>query len=1061
MSITKFSAFVNKDDALIASYNTYGITCNKVGDVIPDNSGNGYDISYVKIWTDVDEKEPVSDYAYAFAVVGDTQTLTNAHHDELVGLYDWIVKNKDEKKIEFVFGMGDITQNNKGDDAEFTFAKEQIDKLNGVVPYSLVRGNHDTIEHYNKYFADSEFAKSLEGKYAENDVRNAYKTFEVGATKFLVLMLDYMPTNAALNWAAGVIEAHPDHKVIVTTHSYLSKNGSLTVATLGDRNDGERIWQKFVSQHKNIFLVLSGHICSEFVVSTQTKGIHGNTVTQFLVNSQRVDVYEQPATGMVALLYISNDGKTLHVEQYSTKYNKYYMSSSQYSLDLPEPICYEHNYGSELSYDSESHYYLCDCGAMKDKTEHSGGTATCTEKAECEVCGASYGELAHTGGEATCLAKAKCESCGEEYGSYANHNCVFDSFSGRFVCTVCQKYCEHTSFTDGACDSCGLVCVHDWVQRDSVSVCTVCEKTCSVHDTKGLDFKCAYCGYDKGWSNSFSSGSSGGQTITDGALLLNKQHKFTVSFNATVGSTDTVLNQKTDRKDDVYYSTEGASINSDYFSLFTWHNNTGYDTLVSLWLDTEETKLYLVGDADKTARICEIELGAEYSFDFELYPASGIYDLVVYNKDGEKCGSYSGNFGAMPDKLTISELRFGEKSGKKRLRVEKIRFTDTSVGYPSYENGTCIDCGVECTHIFNAGGHCIFCGELGDVITFYDGQNGGGNVTATGKNGSPFTDKNDGVYRAEYKAYKQVWDYRDVDGMLLDKDYVFGGKFTFTSCDYISSAKGTSTRFLSWVDGEVNYDLGYENFALYLLTNTVDEEGNPVLDISLHRYGDTGRYTLELNKEYDIRVVIRYVGGTTTHSAEVYINRNLIWEKGFNLTGANGISIRMGDHIARKSRARFTVSDDFGIRSIGDGISFIGTQSEINANFDYDPTFDLRFIFGLDDIYLKDVGVKVEASVTGGEILDDADGELTCSSSRKVYTNVMADGKVYQPGACGVGYGGYYLALVVKDIWLDTSATYSFVVTPYMERHNGETIFSEISYNITVTFENGQIKISY
>lgn len=73
----------------------------------------------------------------------------------------------------------------------------------------------------------------------------------------------------------------------------------------------------------------------------------------------------------------------------------------------------------------------------------------------------------------------------------------------------------------------------------------------------------------------------------------------------------------------------------------------------------------------------------------------------------------------------------------------------------------------------------------------------------------------------------------------------------------------------------------------------------------------------------------------------------------------------------------------------------------------------------------------------------------------------MADGKVYQPGACGVGYGGYYLALVVKDIWLDTSATYSFVFTPYMERNNGETIFSEISYNITVTFENGQIKISY
>ena len=629
------------DDALIASYDTYGA----IGDVISDNSGNGYDIRYVKKW--VDDKEPITDYAYAFGVIGDIQTLTYGHTEELACLYDWIVENKEEKKIEFVFGMGDITQNDI--DSEWEIAREQMDKLDGVVPYALIRGNHDGIENYNKYISNTEFSKTLEGVFTEGEVTNAWKTFSVGDTDFLVLMLDYMPTNAALEWAAEVIETHPNHKVIVTTHSYLSKTGKTVDAVLGSRNDGSKMWNKLISQHENIFLVLSGHIPSEFVVATQTKGIHGNTVTQLLVDPQRVDVYEG-ATGMIALLYISKDGKTLHVEQYSTVRDMYFMSSSQYSLELPEPICYKHEYSEELSYDSESHYYLCDCGEMKDKEEHIGGTPTCTERAVCSDCGASYGDLGHTGGEATCLARAKCENCGEEYGSFANHkDCVFDSFSGRFVCSVCKENCEHSSFTDGACDSCGFVCVHDWVQRDNVSVCTVCEKTCSVHDTVGLDFKCAYCGYDNGLSNSFSAGN---KTITDGALLLDKQHKFTLSFNVTVGSPDTVLNQKdTTRKDNVYYSeTESSNNKSAFYSLLTWYNNSGYDTIVSLWCESETAEtLWLVNAADKTKQICEIELGKEYSFDFEIYPASAEYVLVI---NGDKENPYSGSFNAIATELT-------------------------------------------------------------------------------------------------------------------------------------------------------------------------------------------------------------------------------------------------------------------------------------------------------------------------------------------------------------------------------------------------------------------------
>ena len=73
----------------------------------------------------------------------------------------------------------------------------------------------------------------------------------------------------------------------------------------------------------------------------------------------------------------------------------------------------------------------------------------------------------------------------------------------------------------------------------------------------------------------------------------------------------------------------------------------------------------------------------------------------------------------------------------------------------------------------------------------------------------------------------------------------------------------------------------------------------------------------------------------------------------------------------------------------------------------------------------------------------------------------MANGKVCKPGARGDGYGGYYLALVVKDIDLDPSAIYTFKFTPYMKRNNGEIKLSENSYKVTVFFENNQIKILY
>ena len=39
------------------------------------------------------------------------------------------------------------------------------------------------------------------------------------------------------------------------------------------------------------------------------------------------------------------------------------------------------------------HWQVCTCGAVFHKAQHSGGTATCTQKAKCKDCGAEYGDV--------------------------------------------------------------------------------------------------------------------------------------------------------------------------------------------------------------------------------------------------------------------------------------------------------------------------------------------------------------------------------------------------------------------------------------------------------------------------------------------------------------------------------------------------------------------------------------------------------------------------------------------------------------------------------------------
>ena len=321
----------------------YDLSVDSGKNIIRDESGNGYHASAGFYERD----EEITDYAYSFAIVGDTQRQVWADWqkatDDIVGnetsytanIYKWIVENKDEKNIQWVFGLGDITENNGIQNGstmlEWDIAVDAIMQLEEAgMNYSVIMGNHDfrgsTTANFHNYFAnpdDDFYTRRVTGYYEEGKLGNYYINFEVSGVKYMVLCLEYGPNDKILKWAADVVDAHPERRVIVTTHAYLYSDGTTVdkndptppnttgvVANDTTRNNGDMMWDKFISQHRNILIVLSGHETCEDVIMRQDRGVNGNLVSQFLVDPQGMSW----DSGMVCMFYFSADGKDVKVE---------------------------------------------------------------------------------------------------------------------------------------------------------------------------------------------------------------------------------------------------------------------------------------------------------------------------------------------------------------------------------------------------------------------------------------------------------------------------------------------------------------------------------------------------------------------------------------------------------------------------------------------------------------------------------------------------------------------------------------------------------------------------
>ncbi|MBQ8254735.1 MAG: metallophosphoesterase, partial [Clostridia bacterium] len=347
------------------------------GETVTDLSGNGNDLKKSGYLLDYEAPE---DFAYSLLVLGDTQYMNDRYPENFVKIYDWILENKDTHKIQYVMGVGDITDTD--DASEWNRAKKQFDRLNGKVPYSLVIGNHDGSEKMNATFNTDTYNATLDGKYGDG-IENSYRLITVGKVKYLIMTLEFGYRDDVIDWANEVIAAHPTYNVIITTHGYLSSNGAGLLANGADSqpssydatlNDADVLWDNLVSKHANISFVICGHVGASTVHTLDAVGDNGNVVKQILVNPQGFDARHPGGFGMVTLLYFNEDGSEMQIRTYSTVYDGEHHDEVSYDPNVSVVACTHTGFWKDG---------VCsECGKA---CEHNYNVTL--GKAECIICG--------------------------------------------------------------------------------------------------------------------------------------------------------------------------------------------------------------------------------------------------------------------------------------------------------------------------------------------------------------------------------------------------------------------------------------------------------------------------------------------------------------------------------------------------------------------------------------------------------------------------------------------------------------------------------------------------
>ncbi len=290
-----------------------------------------------------------SDGSWSLVVLPDTQFASADMPEILEAQVAWIVDSRQSRDIRFVVHEGDVTHT--AERREWRRARRALSALDGVVPYAVTTGNHDYRRGHELSERRTDFADyfgidvlraqpTFGGVLADDRPENQFHTFTAGGRDWLVLALEYLPSTDAVTWAGDVLGRHPNHDVILVTHSFLDELDSRIdldrrLAALGHPplpavyHDGEDLWRDLVSHHPEFRLVLCGHVTGDGA-GRRTDVVGGRPVHQLLANYQ---MRRSAGEGWLRVLEFLPDGRTLRVHTYSPWLDRF-MTDPQHQFEL-------------------------------------------------------------------------------------------------------------------------------------------------------------------------------------------------------------------------------------------------------------------------------------------------------------------------------------------------------------------------------------------------------------------------------------------------------------------------------------------------------------------------------------------------------------------------------------------------------------------------------------------------------------------------------------------------------------------------------------------------------
>jgi len=251
-------------------------------------------------------------HPFSIVVLPDTQYYSKyADNAELFARQtEWIVEQVRDPaspwNIKFATHLGDLV-NDGWSLKQWRRAEAAMATLGPpggpfVLPFSVLPGNHDFHNisrketgsaNYLRYFGPQRFAGAPWYGGADPSGRNSFQVFQAGGFHFLHLALEWMPEDKAedvdvapLAWASEVIGKHPGTAVILSTHEYINDFPP------GRSGTGDAVFEEFVSEHDQIFLVLSGHFHNHESFGEGTAHTNGGEWHQVSNNSFGREVVE-------------------------------------------------------------------------------------------------------------------------------------------------------------------------------------------------------------------------------------------------------------------------------------------------------------------------------------------------------------------------------------------------------------------------------------------------------------------------------------------------------------------------------------------------------------------------------------------------------------------------------------------------------------------------------------------------------------------------------------------------------------------------------------------------